>query len=159
MPPIIEQVIAINRLAFVVRTNTPPRVASSSNVEVPVREFKIEENPSVGIFWYDSASHSLFGIRKQEVTPAQIETAACDGLRLSSILRRMKSQELVNPHIGLGLDGSLICIDEARYCLPVCTGPASNLPQAHFIYPVVVKYLLNKSLLALLIHLFILFLQ
>ena len=43
-------------------------------------EFKIEENPSVGIFWYDSGSHSLFGVRKQEVTPAQIETAACDGL-------------------------------------------------------------------------------
>lgn len=67
-------------LASVVRTNTQPRVVSSSNVEVPVREFKIEENPSVGIFWYDSASHSLFGVRKQEVTPSQIETAACDGL-------------------------------------------------------------------------------
>lgn len=67
-------------LASVVRTNTHPRVASSSNVEVPVREFKIEENPSVGIFWYDSGSHSLFGVRRQEVTPAQIETAACDGL-------------------------------------------------------------------------------
>ena len=39
-----------------------------------------EENPSVGIFWYDSGSHSLFGVRKQEVTPSQIETAACDGL-------------------------------------------------------------------------------
>ena len=39
-----------------------------------------EENPSVGIFWYDSASHSLFGVRKQEVTPSQIETEACDGL-------------------------------------------------------------------------------
>lgn len=37
-------------------------------------------NPSVGIFWYDSASHSLFGVRKQEVTPAQMEAAACDGL-------------------------------------------------------------------------------
>lgn len=80
MPLKIEQVIAINRLASVVRTNTLPRVASSSNVEVPVREFKIEENPSVGIFWYDSGLHSLFGVRKQEVTPFQIETAACDGL-------------------------------------------------------------------------------
>ena len=67
-------------LASVVRTNTHPRVVSSSNVEAPVREFKIEENPSVGIFWYDFASHSLFGVRKQEVTPSQIETAACDGL-------------------------------------------------------------------------------
>lgn len=67
-------------LASVVRTNTHPRAASSSIVEVPVREFKIEENPSVGIFWYDNASHSLFGIRKQEVTPAQMEAAACDGL-------------------------------------------------------------------------------
>jgi hypothetical protein len=37
-------------------------------------------NPSVGIFWYDFASHSLFGVRNQEVTQAQIETAACDGL-------------------------------------------------------------------------------
>ena len=45
-----------------------------------MREFKIGENPSVGIFLYDSASHSLFGVRKQDVTPAQIETAACDGL-------------------------------------------------------------------------------
>lgn len=67
-------------LASVVRTNTHPCVASSSNVEAPEREFKIEENPSVGIFWYDFASHSLFGVRKQEVTPSQIETAACDGL-------------------------------------------------------------------------------
>ena len=67
-------------LASVVRTNTHPRVASSLNVEVPVHEFKIEENPSVGIFWYDFASHSLFGVRKQEVTPAQMEAAACDGL-------------------------------------------------------------------------------
>lgn len=67
-------------LASVVRTNTQPRVVSSSNVKAPVREFKIGENPSVGVFWYDNASHSLFGIRKQEVTPAQIETAACDGL-------------------------------------------------------------------------------
>lgn len=73
-----EDIAAI--LASVVRTNTHPRVASSSNVEAPMREFKIEENPSVGIFWYDSASHSLFGVRKQEVTPSQIETAACDGL-------------------------------------------------------------------------------
>ena len=67
-------------LASVVRTNSHPRVASSSNVEAPVREFMIEENPSVGIFWYDFASHSLFGVRKQEVTPSQIETAACEGL-------------------------------------------------------------------------------
>lgn len=37
-------------------------------------------NPSVGIFWYDFASHSLFGVRKQEVTQAQMEAAACDGL-------------------------------------------------------------------------------
>ena len=73
-----EDIAAI--LASVARTNTHPRVVSSSNVEVPVREFKIEENPSVGIFWYDSASHSLFVVRKQEVTPSQIETAACDGL-------------------------------------------------------------------------------
>lgn len=67
-------------LASVVHTNSHPRVASSSNVEAPVREFKIEENPSVGIFWYDFASHSLFGVRKQEVKPAQMEAAACDGL-------------------------------------------------------------------------------
>lgn len=67
-------------LASVVRTNTHPRAASSSNIEVPVREFKIGKNPSVGIFWYDFDSHSLFGVRKQEVTPAQIESAACDGL-------------------------------------------------------------------------------
>lgn len=36
--------------------------------------------PLVGIFWYDSASHSLFGARKQEVTQVQMESAACDGL-------------------------------------------------------------------------------
>lgn len=37
-------------LASVVRTNTHPRVVSLSNVEVLVHEFKIEKNPSVGIF-------------------------------------------------------------------------------------------------------------
>ena len=36
-------------------------------------------NPSVGIFWYDSASCALFGVRKQEVMQAQIEAVSCDG--------------------------------------------------------------------------------
>ena len=72
-----EDIAAI--LASVVRTNTHPRVASSSNVEAPVHEFKIGGNPSVGIFWYDSVLHSLIGVRKQEVTPFQMEAAACDG--------------------------------------------------------------------------------
>ena len=67
-------------LASVVRTNTLPLVASLSNQEVSVLEFKIGENPSVGIFWYDTDSHSLFGVRKQEVTPAQMEATACDGM-------------------------------------------------------------------------------
>ena len=53
-------------------------------------------------------------------------------------------QELVNPHIGIGLDGGLKLVDEAGYGLPVGAGLAGNLPQAQFIYPVVVKNLLLK---------------
>ena len=32
-------------------------------------------NPSVGIFWYDSKSHALFGVRKEELSPSRRETA------------------------------------------------------------------------------------
>lgn len=62
----------------------PKRSATSaSKLERGLSSSKVmnnRANPSVGIFWYDFASHSLFGVRKQEVTPAQMEAAACDGL-------------------------------------------------------------------------------
>lgn len=35
--------------------------------------------PSVGIFWYNPETHSLFGVRKESVSPARIEAAALDG--------------------------------------------------------------------------------
>lgn len=37
-------------------------------------------NPSIGIFWYDPKAHALFGVRKEELTPDRIESAATDGL-------------------------------------------------------------------------------
>lgn len=66
-------------------TLTQPKrsATSASKLERELSSSKVmnnRANPSVGIFWYDFASHSLFGVRKQEVTPAQIETAACGGL-------------------------------------------------------------------------------
>ena len=36
-------------------------------------------NPCVGIFWYNPETHSLFGIRKESVSPARMEAAARDG--------------------------------------------------------------------------------
>ena len=38
-----------------------------------------EQMPSVGIFWYDSTDHSLFGVRKKELTPREVEEAAEKG--------------------------------------------------------------------------------
>ncbi len=38
-----------------------------------------EPMPSVGIFWYDSEDHSLFGVRKKELTPREVEEAAEKG--------------------------------------------------------------------------------
>lgn len=39
-----------------------------------------EQMPCVGIFWYDMADKSLFGVRKQELTPKMVEEAAEKGL-------------------------------------------------------------------------------
>jgi len=39
-----------------------------------------EPMPQVGIFWYDPQSKCLFGVRKQEITPKQVEEAADKGL-------------------------------------------------------------------------------
>ena len=36
--------------------------------------------PCVGIFWYDTDDNSLFGVRKQELTPKMVEEAAENGL-------------------------------------------------------------------------------
>lgn len=41
---------------------------------------KAVDNPCVGFFWYDLDSHSLFGVRKEELSPSRMEAAACDGL-------------------------------------------------------------------------------
>ena len=35
-----------------------------------------EPMPSVGIFWYDLEDHTLFGVRKKELTPREVEEAA-----------------------------------------------------------------------------------
>ena len=35
-----------------------------------------EQMPCVGIFWYDPAEHSFFGVRKKEITPQMVEEAA-----------------------------------------------------------------------------------
>lgn len=39
-----------------------------------------EQMPSVGIFWYDPEEHSLFGVRKKELTPLMVEEAAEKGV-------------------------------------------------------------------------------
>ena len=39
-----------------------------------------EPMPSVGIFWYDSAEHALFGVCKKEITPRVVEEAAEKGV-------------------------------------------------------------------------------
>ena len=38
-----------------------------------------EQMPCVGIFWYDPADHSFFGVRKKEITPVMVEEAAKKG--------------------------------------------------------------------------------
>ena len=39
-----------------------------------------EQMPSVGIFWYDMADNTLFGVCKEELTPKKVEEAAEKGL-------------------------------------------------------------------------------
>ena len=39
-----------------------------------------EQMPCVGIFWYNLEDNTLFGVRKQEVTPKMVEEAAEKGL-------------------------------------------------------------------------------
>jgi len=39
-----------------------------------------EQMPCVGIFWYSPDDNTLFGVRKQEVTPKMVEEAADKGL-------------------------------------------------------------------------------
>ena len=38
-----------------------------------------EQMPCVGIFWYDPADCSFFGVRKKEITPQMVEAAAEKG--------------------------------------------------------------------------------
>ena len=38
-----------------------------------------EQMPCVGIFWYDPADRSFFGVRKEEITPQMVEEAAKKG--------------------------------------------------------------------------------
>ena len=35
-----------------------------------------QQMPAVGIFWYDTDDHTLFGVRKKELTPREVEEAA-----------------------------------------------------------------------------------
>ena len=39
-----------------------------------------EQMPCVGIFWYDPEDKSLFGVRKKELTPVEVEEAANKGM-------------------------------------------------------------------------------
>ena len=39
-----------------------------------------EQMPCIGIFWYDPADGTLFGVRKKEITPKMVEDAADKGL-------------------------------------------------------------------------------
>lgn len=45
-----------------------------------------EQMPCVGIFWYDPEGHTLFGVRKKEITPQIVEEAAEKGKPFSTIL-------------------------------------------------------------------------
>ena len=38
-----------------------------------------EQMPCVGIFWYDPADRSFFGVRKKEITPQMVEASAEKG--------------------------------------------------------------------------------
>lgn len=38
-----------------------------------------EQMPCVGIFWYDPEDNTLFGVRKKELTPREVEEAAEKG--------------------------------------------------------------------------------
>ena len=44
-----------------------------------------EPMPQVGIFWFDPNDHTFFGVRKQELTPKQVEEAADKGIRTIEI--------------------------------------------------------------------------
>ena len=39
-----------------------------------------EQMPCVGIFWYDPEEKTLFGVRKEELTPKMVEESANEGL-------------------------------------------------------------------------------
>ena len=65
-------------LSAVTRTNTSPR-QKIAFWDTPVKPFKIDESPAVGIFWYNAETHSLFGVRKELVSRERMETAARDG--------------------------------------------------------------------------------
>ena len=39
-----------------------------------------EQMPSVGIFWFDPEDHTLFGVRKKELTPREVEEARVKGV-------------------------------------------------------------------------------
>ena len=65
-------------LSAVTRTNTSPRQKIAFG-DTPVKPFKIDESPAVGIFWYNAETHSLFGVRKESVSRERMEAAARDG--------------------------------------------------------------------------------
>ena len=50
-----------------------------------------EPMPSVGIFWYDPEDHTLFGVRKKELTPREVEEAAEKGKPFISLSEDFKS--------------------------------------------------------------------
>ena len=45
-----------------------------------------EQMPCVGIFWYDPEDHTLFGVRKKELTPQMVEDAAGKGVPIRKMV-------------------------------------------------------------------------
>lgn len=50
------------------------------NLQIESMKAFEEQLPCVGIFWYDTADNSLFGVRKQELSPKEVEEAADKGI-------------------------------------------------------------------------------
>jgi len=57
-------------------------VMTKQEIELQMADMKSfdEPMPQVGIFWYDTEDNTFFGVRKQEITPKQVEEAAVQGL-------------------------------------------------------------------------------
>ena len=61
--------------------------------------------PQVGIFWFDPTDHTFFGVRKQELTPKQVEEALKFGYENThkEIYGGIGQERFFNENIDLGL--------------------------------------------------------